>query len=137
VRPIEKGLLVAVGAQIVIFVISLPGFGIENRKASQYAAWAGPIFLLLTLLVFAFGIAALALAGRRPATAVWLALIQAAVAVITNLFDFSHVGGPAPPPGPFVLGLLSILVALVEIVLGLAWLRGRGSTGAAVPPTGA
>lgn len=106
-----------VAAQIIIFLISLPGFGIETRTASQYAAWAGPIFLGLTVLVFAIGAASLL--GMRGSGR-WfgpLAGGQGVAAIVTNVLDFSGVGGPRPPTGPLVLGVVAILVALSEIVL--------------------
>ncbi|HEV2317715.1 MAG TPA: hypothetical protein VGV89_09110 [Thermoplasmata archaeon] len=112
-----RTLAILVVLQMVIFLISLPGFGIETRTTGQYAPWAGPIFLVLTILVFAFGIAALAVMRSRTRTFVRLASAQAVVAVATNLFDFSHVGGPAPPIGPFVLGVIALFVALAEIAV--------------------
>lgn len=103
-------------AQILVFIISLPGLGIETRKPSDYAAWAGPIFLGLTLLVFALGIAALALLRSRVSLGLGLGAGQAIAAVTTNLFDISHVGGPPPPPGPLLLAGLSIVLAIATVV---------------------
>lgn len=113
-----RTLLFLVAAQMVVFLVSLPGFGIETRTPGQYAAWAGPLFLALTILVFALGIAALAMARSRATTTTRLALGQGVVAIATNLLDFSHVGGPAPPTGPLVLGLIAIVIAGGELLLG-------------------
>lgn len=115
VPRLSSTLGIAIVAQLAIFLISLPGLGVETRKPSDYAAWAGPMFLILTILVFVLGLAAFALWRRRPWGARNLAMGQAAAAVATNLLDISHVGGPAPPMGPLVLGLLSIVVAVVAI----------------------
>ena len=115
-RPRERILLALVGVQLVIFVLSLPGLGIETRSASQYAAWAAPIFLGLTALVFALGVAAIAVARRRMPVAARLAVAQAGAALVTNVLDISHVGGPPPPTGPLILAIVSIAVAVGEIV---------------------
>jgi hypothetical protein len=115
------GILVAV--QLVIFLVSLPGFGIETRTTSQYAFWAGPVFLVLTLLVFALGVASLGLIRSRRCLSAELGLGQGVVAIVTNLFDFSHIGGPAPPTGPFVLGSIAVVVALAELALAILFLR--------------
>lgn len=106
----------AILAQIFVFLISLPGLGIETRKPSDYAAWAGPIFLVLTLLVFAFGIAALVFVRSRVGLSFSLGGGQAILAVTTNLLDISHVGGPPPPPGPLLLAGVSIVLATVTLV---------------------
>lgn len=112
-----RTLLVLVVVQLAIFVVSLPGLGIETRSPSQYAAWAGPLFLLLTVLVFALGIGALVLARSRAIGAARLGLGQGVVAIVTNLLDFSHVGGPPPPSGPLILGAIAIVVAVAELVV--------------------
>lgn len=114
--------------QIAIFVVSLPGFGVETRKPSDYSVWAGPLFLLLTVLVFALGIAALVTLRLRQMLARELGAGQALAAIATNVLDISHVGGPPPPAGPLVLGVLSILVAATTLVVVAAIVR---------PPVGA
>ena len=110
-------LLALVVIQLVIFIVSLPGFGIETRTPAQYAAWAGPLFLLFTLLIFVLGLAALGLSRSRPAWTRNLAVGQGVVALAINFLDISHVGGPAPPTGPLILGIASIVVALAEIAV--------------------
>lgn len=112
---VRGALWVAVAAQLVIFIVSLPGFGIETRKPSDYSVWAGPIFLLLTILVIVLGLGFFAVARRRPRSARRLAVGQAFAAIATNVLDISHVGGPAPPNGPLVLGILSIIVAVATL----------------------
>src|SRR5215472_15029883 len=99
-RPLIPNPIGPLGAlvlvQVIIFILSLPGFGIETRKPSDYAAWAGPIFLILTVLVLALGVLAILLLLRDRATgARKLALGQAVAALATNLLDISHVGGPS------------------------------------------
>lgn len=106
---------ILVSAQMFVFLASLPGFGIETRTTSQYAAWAGPIFLVLTILVFVLGVAMLAYYRSKPWTSARLGLGQAVAAIATNLLDFSHVGGPAPPLGPFVLGVIALILAVGAI----------------------
>jgi hypothetical protein len=118
-------LAILILVQLLIFVVSLPGLGVETRTPSQYAPWAGPIFLLLTILVFALGIAALLMLRYGAARTSQLALGQAIVAIATNAFDFSHVGGPAPPIGPTVLGLIAIVIAVLEIVFAGRLLMGE------------
>jgi hypothetical protein len=110
---------------MVLFLISLPGFGIETRKTSDYSAWAGPVFLLLTILVFVLGIVAAVFPRRTSGTFKSAVVGQGAVAIIINLLDFSGLGGPRPPVGPLVLGVAALIVALLEIALGLSI---RGST---------
>ena len=110
---------------LVIFLISLPGFGIETRTTSQYSAWAGPVFLVLTILVFALGVSAFVTSRRRARASASLAIGAGLAAIATNLLDFSHVGGPAPPTGPLVLGILATLVAVVLIVGGSTILRSQ------------
>lgn len=119
--------------QIMIFIVSLPGFGVETRKASDYSAWAGPIFLLLTVLVFALGVAAIVALRSRGHLARELGAGQAVSALATNLLDISHVGGPPPPSGPLLLGILSILVALVTLVV--VSVRRRQRDHATTPPS--
>lgn len=100
---------------MVIFVLSLPGLGLETRKTTDYAAWAGPIFLVLTLLVFAFGVATFVLRKRSVRSLRSVAGSQAVVAILLNLLDFSGVGGPRPPLGPLVLGVSAVAVAVLEL----------------------
>ncbi|HZY69495.1 MAG TPA: hypothetical protein VFF67_00760 [Thermoplasmata archaeon] len=119
-----RTLLVLILVQMVVFLVSLPGFGIETRTVSQYSAWAGPVFLLLTVLVFVLGIAAFVLSRSRATAAARFGFGQGVVAIVTNLLDFSHVGGPAPPAGPLVLGVIAIVVALGELLLALRVPRG-------------
>lgn len=115
-RPAVRPLIVLVLVQLAIFVVSLPGLGLETRKPTDYAAWAGPIFLLLTILVFLTGVAAVALAGSRVGASIRLGALQGAIAIGINLLDFSHVGGPPPPTGPLILGVLAVVVAVLELL---------------------
>jgi hypothetical protein len=117
------GLVGLVVVELIIFLVSLPGFGIETRTSNQYAPWAGPIFLGLTLLVFVLGIVALVFARRGGPRFVRLAAAQAVVVIATNLFDFSGAGGPHPPLGPLVLGVAALIVALGELALAAPLLR--------------
>jgi hypothetical protein len=123
---------------MLIFLISLPGFGIETRKPSDYQPWAGPVFLILTLLVFAFGVAALVAARSSASWLVRLGVAQGAAALLTNVLDISHVGGPPPPTGPLVLGAISIAVAILEFAFAAATARAPPSapnSGGPVGPT--
>ena len=129
-RSSPRPLQVLVVVQLVIFLVSLPGLGLETRAPSQYAAWAGPVFLGLTFLVFALGVSSLGLGGSRPARAVQLGAAQAVAAIATNVLDFSHVGGPPPPTGPLVLGVISIVIALAQLASSRMLPRGPPPTGA-------
>ena len=115
-RPSVRPLIVLVVVQPAIFVVSLPGFGLETRKPTDYAAWAGPIFLLLTILVFLTGAAAVILAGSRGGASIRLGALQGVIAIGINLLDFSHVGGPPPPTGPLLLGVIAIAVGVLELL---------------------
>jgi hypothetical protein len=127
----RKALLAFTIVQLLIFVVSLPGVGIETRKFTQYAAWAGPVFLVLTVLVFALGLASIATVRRPTKTTANAGAAMAIVAAITNLLDFSHLGGPPPPPGPFYLGIVALVVAILQL---LSAARVIGQTGAGPPP---
>lgn len=117
----RSNVTVALAAVLMaIFLVSLPGFGIETRKTTDYSAWAGPVFLILTLLVFALGVAAIMARKRATGTLQATAGSQAAVAVLLNLLDFSGVGGPRPPPGPLVLGVSAIVIAILELAAVLS-----------------
>jgi hypothetical protein len=128
---------------IVLFVVSLPGFGIETRRFTQYAAWAGPVFLVLTILVFAGAAGGLATGRSRPRLSASLATLAAASAIVATLLDFSLVGGPPAPPGPFVLGIVTLAVSVLILVVAGWVLRAASaeSTPAAIerptttPPT--
>jgi hypothetical protein len=133
-RASRRAFIGVVLVQIAIFVLSLPGFGVETRKASDYSVWAGPIFLLLTVLVFALGIAAIVALRSRLHLARELGAGQAVAALATNLLDISHAGGPPPPTGPLVLGILSILVALVTLAVVAVLLRPRVEAMPSFPP---
>jgi hypothetical protein len=119
----RKALLGLVATQVVIFVVSLPGFGVETRKPTAYAAWAGPIFLVLTVLIFVLGVAAFLFSRGEGPRLARTVLLQAAVAFVINAFDFSGVGGPRPPPGPLALGLLAIVVAVGQVIVVVPLLR--------------
>lgn len=119
----ERTLLVLVVVEIALFVVSLPGFGVETRSFTQYAAWAGPEFLLLTLLIFIPGVIAVVYLFRKPARAGSAAILSAIAALATVALDTSHVGGPPPPPGPFWLGVVAALIAVAIIVCGWRVLR--------------
>gem|GEM_PF-2762208 len=123
----HPGLLALVAVQLLIFVLSLPGLGIETRTPGQYAAWAGPIFLVLTLLVFLLGIGALASSRSRPTWVPGLSAGQGVMALLTNLLDISQIGGPAPPTGPLILGVVSIVVALLTIGIASSSKRFRSA----------
>jgi hypothetical protein len=127
----RKALFLLTGLQLLVFVVSLPGFGIETRSFTQYARWAGPVFLALTVLVFALGILSLATVRRPTKTTANAAAAMAILAAVTNLLDFSHLGGPAPPPAPFALGIASLVLAIGQL---LASARVIGQTGAGPPP---
>jgi hypothetical protein len=102
--------------QLLVFLVALPGFGIETRSFTQYAAWAGPIFLALTVVLFAAGIAGL-VTLRRPSNASPISALTVAVAaLLTVLLDDSHVAGPPPPAGPLVLSVIAIVVSALLIV---------------------
>ncbi|MCI4352557.1 MAG: hypothetical protein L3K14_04135 [Thermoplasmata archaeon] len=114
-RPLVALLLV----EAVLFVVSLPGFGIETRKFTDYAMWAGPVFLGLTILIFAGVLAAVATARRMSDWTARLALIVAAAAVAIVLFDLSAVAGPPDPPGP--LALSAVVLVVSALILYCAW----------------
>ena len=109
------GLLVAV--LLALFLVSLPGFGIETRSFMAYAAWAGPIFLILTLVVFVGGVIALVFLRSNLRRACDGARASGAAAILATLLDYSGIGGPAPPRGPLVLGLIVLLVGLAVVVV--------------------
>ncbi|HEV2231629.1 MAG TPA: hypothetical protein VGV64_04315 [Thermoplasmata archaeon] len=125
-RALALGLLI----ELVVFVVSLPGFGIETRSFTQYASWAGPIFLGLTLVIFASGLAGIGWSGRRPRAAAYLAIVMGVASIATTVFDDSHLGGPPPPMGPYLLGFVSIAVAI-----GLFALAGLLLRALSRPPT--
>ena len=115
--------------ELVVFIVSLPGFGIETRSLSAYAPWSGPIFLLLTILIFLSGLAGIGLASRRPRASAKFGWAMGLAAILTVVLDDSRVAGPAPPPGPYALGFVAILVALA--IFAAALRVGRDAT----PPT--
>jgi hypothetical protein len=125
VRRIQTILAGMIFVELILFLVSLPGFGIETRSFTQYAAWAGPVFLILTLAIFAGGIASLALLRRNPDRSSTCAMAMAGAAITTVALDTSHVGGPPPPVGPFWLGVVGAVIALAII---WAAIRGRGSS---------
>jgi hypothetical protein len=127
----RKALLAFSVLQLVIFVVSLPGVGIETRKFTQYASWAGPLFLVLTVLVFALGLGTIATVRRPTKTAANAGAAMAIFAAVTNILDFSHLGGPPPSPGPLYLGIASLVVAILQL---LSAARVIGQTGAGPPP---
>jgi peptidoglycan/LPS O-acetylase OafA/YrhL len=105
-------------AQLIVFVISLPGFGVETRSFTQYASWAGPVFLVLTLLVFGLGILGLLFLRRREGRGAWAAIGMALSAAAAVLLDLSHVGGPPPPPGPLVLSAVALVLSALLLFAG-------------------
>jgi hypothetical protein len=107
-----RGLALLLALQIVLFFLSLPGLGIETRTTSQYAAWAGPIFLGLTLLVFVTGVVGILLVRRRPRWGGMFGLAMGVTAVAIVLFDLSAVAGPPDPPGPLVLSAVVLAVCV-------------------------
>ncbi|HKV89952.1 MAG TPA: hypothetical protein VJQ43_02010 [Thermoplasmata archaeon] len=107
------------GLELILFLVSLPGFGIETRSFTSYAAWAGPIFLVLTLLVFGLGLAGIAVVWRNPRRSAQLGAGMAVAAVVTVLFDLSHVAGPPDPPGPLVLSVFVIIVSAGVLFLSI------------------
>ena len=117
------------GAQIVLFVLSLPGFGVETRKFSQYANWAGPVFLGLTLGIFLTGIAGLLLVRRNLRGAARSGIVMAVAAIAIVLFDLSSVAGPPDPPGPLALSAVVLGVSVAILYVGVRALRT-----AAAPP---
>ncbi len=126
--PVSSANRVLVGLlaiQLIVFLVSLPGFGIETRKFTQFAAWAGPIFLVLTLVVFTFGASGIALTWRRPRTAAYLAVGMGVSALAAILLDLSKVGGPAPPTGPLILAIVGIVIAIFQFGFAGAALRVR------------
>jgi hypothetical protein len=107
----RKSFPILIVVLLLLFLVSFPGFGIETRSYSSYAAWAGPIFLVLSLLIFASGIAALLLRWRGSANAPYLGMVMAGAAIATILLDVSHVGGLPPPTGPLLLSALGLVIA--------------------------
>src|ERR1700730_4929556 len=96
------GLLVLAAAlDLLIFIVALPGFGIETRTVSDYKSWGGPIFLLLTVILFASGVAALVTSPSRPGPSARFALLMAAAGIVTVLLDDSGLAGKLPPAGPY------------------------------------
>ncbi len=132
-RPSTRALVALLVVQLFIFVISLPGFGVETRSTSQYSAWAGPVFLGLTLLVFAFGVAGLVMCWRRTRTAAYLATAMGVFAAVTVLFDYSGVGGAKPPTGPFILGIVALIVSALLFISAWRVLRDRSTSPAPTP----
>jgi len=115
----ERALIGALFVLVVLFIVSLPGLGVETRTTAQYAAWAGPIFLVLTILVFALSLAGIGLAryGRRSVAATAGGAATAAVAIV--LFDLSAIGGPPDPPGPLALSVVVLVVCALIYYLAL------------------
>jgi hypothetical protein len=101
-----------------LYLISLPGFGIETRPYTSYAAWAAPVFLGLTLVIFAGGIAALALLRSRSWTATHASDAAGVAAIVAVLLDTSHVGGLPPPTGPLLLGIVVAVVGALILFNG-------------------
>ncbi|MCI4348878.1 MAG: hypothetical protein L3J93_01485 [Thermoplasmata archaeon] len=97
----------------ILFLVSFPGFGIETRSYASYAAWAGPIFLILSLLIFASGIVGLLLHWRGSTKAPYFGMVMAGAAIATILLDISHVGGLPPPTGPLILSGIGLVLAVV------------------------
>ncbi|HKS59917.1 MAG TPA: hypothetical protein VJS68_03975 [Thermoplasmata archaeon] len=115
-RPVV--LLLALEA--VLFLVSLPGFGIETRSFAQYAAWAGPIFLTLTLVIFGSAIAGIVLAKRPPNWSRRMGILAAGAAVSVTLFDLSAVAGPPDPTGPLILsGVVIVVSAAILLAVGM------------------
>jgi hypothetical protein len=106
----SAGLAVSVVALLALFLVSLPGLGIETRSFTSYASWAAPIFLGFTLVIFAGGIAALGLLRSRPWTATHASDAAGIAAIVTVALDTSHVGGLPPPTGPLILGIVVAIV---------------------------
>jgi peptidoglycan/LPS O-acetylase OafA/YrhL len=116
-RPALGKLVVVLQAVLlVLFFLAFPGLGIETRPYTSYASWAGPLFLVLTLLIFGAGLATLALLRRRGRVAAALGIVGGITAVAVVALDLSHVGGLPAPLGPLVLGLVSAAVAVALIV---------------------
>lgn len=90
-----------------------------------------PAFLVLTRLVFAVGVAGLAMCWRRTRTAAYLATALGVVAAVTVLLDDSGVGGSNPPAGAFILGIVALIVSALLFVS--AWRVFRESSSAPVP----
>ena len=105
---------------LLLFVVSLPGLGIETRPFTSYAPWAGPVFLVLTIIIFATGIAVPLLHARRPRLSLQLSFVLGAAAIATVAFDTSHIGGLPPPLAPLVLGLIAAVVA-AGLLFTAAW----------------
>ena len=110
-------LLICVVLLLLLFFVSLPGFGVETRPVSAYDAWAGPLFLLLTLLVFIGGILFLVFRSSRPGAALSAAQVQSVAAIVIVVVDTSAIGGPGPPLGPLSLGIVALLVAVLALIL--------------------
>jgi hypothetical protein len=79
----------------------------------------------LTLLVFVLGAAALLSLRNRSSWFPRILIGQAVVAIAIYLLDFSGIGGPRPPPGPMVLGLAALALAVVELVIASSPLTAR------------
>jgi hypothetical protein len=101
-----------------LYLVSLPGFGIETRPYTSYAAWAAPVFLALTLVIFAGGIAAIALLRSRPWTATHASDAAGVAAIVAVILDTSHVGGVPPPTGPLLLGIVVAVVGALILFNG-------------------
>jgi peptidoglycan/LPS O-acetylase OafA/YrhL len=120
---LRRSLIGGLALQLILFVLSLPGLGIETRTTGDYAAWAGPIFLVLTLLIFVLGIVGILLAirGRRSSALAASGMAWAAVAIV--LFDLSAIGGPPDPPGPLALSAVVLVVCGLLFYLSARILR--------------
>jgi peptidoglycan/LPS O-acetylase OafA/YrhL len=117
-RRMGRPLVLLLAMQAILFLVSLPGLGLETRKFTDYAPWAGPIFLILTLVIFVGILAAIAVARRPSHGTASLAIVVAIAAVAIVLFDLSAIAGPPDPPGP--LGVSAVVLVVSAAMLFLA-----------------
>ena len=112
-RPLVLLLIV----EAILFIVSLPGLGLETRKFTQYATWAAPIFLGLTIVIFAGVVGAAATARRPSRTTASLAVLVGVATIAITLFDLSAIAGPPDPPGPFGLSVVVLIVSALVLFL--------------------
>lgn len=118
-KKLGRPLVVLLVLEALLFVVSLPGLGIETRKFTDYATWAAPIFLGLTIIIFAGVVAAVAMARRPSDWTARLGAVVAGAAIAITLFDLSAIAGPKAPLGP--LGLSAVVLVVSAGILYAAW----------------
>lgn len=122
-RRFARPLVLLLVVEALLFVASLPGLGIETRKFTQYAMWAAPIFLGLTIVIFAGAVVAVVTARRPSLTTARVSVIVGFAAIAITLFDLSAIAGPPDPPGPLGLSVVVLIVSGAMLLLAYREIR--------------